>query len=402
MPAPTLTRRDLLKGKKADGSRLTFQPEHGPAGDVLVLIFLRGGMDGLHVVPPHADPSYQPQRPTLAIPQPGKPNGARDLDGFFGLHPDLAPLEEIYRAKQLAIVHAIGSPDSTLSHFEAMQTMERGVSDGNSTATGWVSRHLASMDSGRASPIRAIAFGDVLPKSMQGSIGAMAVRSLSEFRLGEPDDWAGGFRNVLAGFYGSDNDPARAAGRETLQLLRSLEKLDPEKYRPEGKADYPKTEVGQRLKQVAQLIKADVGLEIAEVDLGGWDAHVAQPTLMTGLMKELGTSLHAFWADMGDSMKNVTVVAMSEFGRRVHENSGLGTDHGRGTAMFIAGGSIKGGKVYGRWPGLKSNQLDKDGNLRVTTDYRDVLGEIVDRRLHNSKLAEVFPQSTPSYLGITA
>jgi uncharacterized protein (DUF1501 family) len=403
MATPTMTRRDLLRGKRPDGSRLTFQPQHGPAGDVLVLMFLRGGMDGLHTVPPHADTSYHSQRPTLAIPEPGKAGGARDLNGFFGLHPDLAPLEEIYRAKQLAVIHAVGSPDSSLSHFEAMQTMERGVSDGNTTATGWVSRHLASMDSGRSSPIRAIAFGDVLPKSMQGSIGAMAVRSLSEFRLGEPDDWAGGFRSVLADFYGAPgDDPARAAGRETLELLTSLEKLDPAKYRPAGKANYPTTEVGQRLKQVAQLIKADVGLEIAEVDLGGWDAHVAQPTLMTGLMKELGTSLHALWTDLGDTMSRVTVVAMSEFGRRVHENSGLGTDHGRGTAMFVAGGNIRGGQVYGRWPGLKSHQLDRDGNLRVTTDYRDILGEIVERRLRNPNLDQVFPQSTPSYLGLTA
>jgi uncharacterized protein (DUF1501 family) len=160
--------------------------------------------------------------------------------------------------------------------------------------------------------------------------------------------------------------------------------------------------MGQRLRQVAQLVKAEVGLEIAEVDLGGWDAHVAQPTLMAALMKELGQTLHAFWSDLGERMNRVTVVAMSEFGRRVHENSGLGTDHGRGTAMFLMGGAIRGGKVYGRWPGLKDGQLDKDGNLRVTTDYRDVLGEIVTRRLQNAHLGEVFPQYTPAYLDLTA
>jgi len=396
----TLSRRELLAGKRP-APRLTFQPVQGPKGDVLVVIFLRGGMDGLHAVPPHADASYREQRPTLAIAEPGKSGGALDLDGFFGLHPDLAPLQEIYQAKQLALVHAVGSPDSTLSHFEAMQTMERGVSDGTTTASGWISRHLASLDSDHASPIRAIAFGDVLPKSMQGSIGAMAIRNLSEFRLNVPDSWGGGFRDVLSDFYGSGPNPARVAGHETLQLLRSLEKLDAKSYQPERNAVYPKTDMGERLRQVAQLIKAEVGLEIAEVDLGGWDAHVAQPTLMAGLMKELGGAMHAFWSDLGDHMQRVTVVAMSEFGRRVHENSALGTDHGRGTAMFLMGGAIRGGKVYGRWPGLKNEQLDKDGNVRVTTDYRDILGEIVTRRLHNEKLGEVFPQYLPAYLNVT-
>lgn len=397
MTKGTLSRRALL-----GAPRLTFQPEQGPQGDVLVVIFLRGGMDGLHVVPPHADASYHAQRPTLAVAEPGKSGGALDLDGFFGLHPDLAPLHEIFLAKQLALVHAIGSPDSTLSHFEAMQTMERGVSDGSTTASGWISRHLASLDSGRSSPIRAIAFGDVLPKSMQGSIGAMAIRTLSEFRLNVPSTWGGGFREVLADFYHDGPNPARVAGHETLQLLRSLEKLDPKTYQPERGARYPATEMGERLRQVAQLIKAEVGLEIAEVDLGGWDAHVAQPTLMAALMKELGQALHAFWSDLGERMNRVTVVAMSEFGRRVHENSGLGTDHGRGTAMFLLGGAIRGGKVYGRWPGLQDGQLDKDGNLRVTTDYRDVLGELVTRRLRNPNLDEVFPQYTPAYLDVTA
>lgn len=401
MPSGKLTRRDLLRGGRRDGARWTFQPERGPAGDVLVLMFLRGGMDGLHVVPPHGDAQYRPQRPALAIPEPGRPGGAVDLDGFFGLHPDLSPLKQVFDAKHLAIVHASGSPDRTLSHFEAMQTMERGVSDGNDTASGWISRHLAATERGISSPIRALALSDVLPKSMQGSIGAMAVRSLSEFRLDVPDAWGSEFRVVLSSFYAGAREPAQVAGKETLELLRSLEKLDPAAYRPEAGAAYPDTEMGRRLKQVAQLIKADVGLEIAQVDLGGWDAHVAQPTLMTGLMKELAQGIHAFWADLGARMNRVTLVAMSEFGRRVHENSGLGTDHGRATAMFLAGAGIRGGKVYGRWPGLHSDQLDRDGNLRVTTDYRDILGEVLERRLRNPHLAEVFPRYTPTYLGLT-
>ncbi len=382
--------------------RFLFNPGVGARGDVLIAVFLRGAMDGLHTVPPHADPAYRKQRPTLALPEPGKPNGVVDLDGFFGLHPLLAPLRELFAARRLAIVHASGSPDTTLSHFEAMQTMERGVSDGNSTATGWISRHLASLANGNGSPIRAIAFGDVLPKSMQGSLGASAVRSLSEFRLSAPPEWGAGFHHALAGLYAGGTDPARAAGRSTLTLLKSLGKLDPEQYAPEGGAKYPEGDFGRGLRQTAQLIKADLGLEIASVDLGGWDSHVAQPTLLEGLMPQLAQGLHALDSDLGDRMRRVTLVAMSEFGRRVHENSGLGTDHGRATAMFLLGGGIRGGKVYGTWPGLETERLDRDGNLRVTTDYRDLLGEIVERRLRNPQVGKVFPDYTPRYLGLTA
>lgn len=399
MPAHTLSRRDLLRGKSP---RLLFQPQAGPAGDVLVSIFLRGGMDGIHVVPPHGDPAYRKNRPSLALAEPGKGGGIVDLDGHFGLHPDLAPLKELYTAKNLAIVHASGSPDQTLSHFEAMQTMERGVSDGNLTASGWISRHLASTDARSSSPMRAIAIADVLPKSLQGAIAATAVRSLKEFRLSLPDAWASSFRPMLAELYQAESDPAADAGRETMQLLKSLEKLDPDTYLPDAGAKYPDSGFGSGLRQIAQLLKAEVGLEIACVDLGGWDAHAAQESLMTNLMKELAQGLHAFHADLGEKMKRVTVVAMSEFGRRIHENTALGTDHGRATAMFLLGGAVRGGKVYGRWPGMAEDQLDKDGNLRVTTDYRDILGEIVERRLLNRNLGQVFPKYQASYLNLTA
>lgn len=394
-----ISRRDLLR-RMGKSPRLVFEPQAGPQRDVLVTIFLRGAMDGIHTVPPYADPAYRKHRPTLALAEPGKPNGIRDLDGFFGVHPDMAPLAELFQGKRLAVVHASGSPDQTLSHFEAMQTMERGVSDGNSTASGWLSRHLASVNSGSSSPIRAIAMGDVLPKSLQGSVTATAVRSLKEFRLGIPNEWDR-FRGLLGTFYAGDADPAAAAGRETLELLGSLEKLDPDTYQVEGGAKYPDTDLGRSLKQVAQLIKADVGLEVAALDLGGWDAHAAQVVLMQGLMGQLAQSMHAFHADLGDRMQRVTLVAMSEFGRRVHENSSLGTDHGRATAMYLLGGGIRGGKVYGKWPGLEDGQLDRDGNLRVTTDYRDILGEIVDRRLGNPNLGQVFPEWQSHYLDLT-
>jgi len=379
-----------------------FDPQRGPKGDVLVLVFLRGGMDGLHVVPPHGDAAYRKHRHALAVSEPGKGNGTRNLDGFFGLHPDLAPLHELYQDKQLAVVHASGSPDRTLSHFEAMQTMERGVADGNVTATGWIARHLAATTPESPTPLRAVAISDVLPKSMQGAIDATAVRSIAEYRLNVPDQWEDPFRKALGRMYATGSDLASTAGRGTLKLLTKLDRLDPAQYRPEGGAQYPEGDFGSGLKQVAQLIKADIGLEIAEVDLGGWDAHAVQIQLMVGLMQQLGKGLHALYSDLGERTKRVTVVAMSEFGRRVNENGSLGTDHGRATAMFLLGGGIRGGRVWGRWPGLEKEQLDKDGNLQVTTDYRDILGEIVDRRLGNPQVSRVFPEYEPSYLGLTA
>lgn len=399
MPEQTaFTRRAVLRRAMPS---LVLRPETGPAGDVLVLVFLRGGMDGLHTVPAHADPHYRSQRPSLALPDPGRPNGMIDLDGRFGLHARLAPLQELFQAGRLAVVHACGSPDRTLSHFEAMQTMERGVDDGETTAVGWIARYLAATPAGEMSPLRAVAFGDMLPKSMQGALAASAVRSITECRLAVPEAWGEPFRAALAGFYAGGSDMLSTAGRGTLSLLRRLEALDPDRYRPEAGARYPETEFGRGLRQVAQLVRAEVGLEIAEVDLGGWDAHAAQSAVMDGLMSQLAEGLAAFALDLGDRMARVTLVALSEFGRRVHENSSLGTDHGRGTAMLLLGGGIRGGRVYGRWPGLAPDALDSDGNIPVTTDYRDVLSEVVERRLRCPAVEQVFPGYTPRPLGIT-
>ncbi len=375
-------------------------PETGPRGDVLVLVFLRGGMDGLHVVPAHGDPHFRPNRPTLAPPEPGRPGGVVDLDGHFGLHPDLAPLSELFAAKELALVHASGSPDRTLSHFEAMQTAERGVSDGESVATGWLARHLNSAPSRSDSPMRAVAISDTLPKSLEGALGALAVNSIAEYRLRVPDHWGTGFTSLLTQLYGGGDDSLAAAGRNTLRLAHRLESLVASAYQPAGGATYPGGAVGDGLKEVARLIKADVGLEIAQVDLGGWDAHAVQSALVAPLMEQLGRGLRAFHADLGDRMRTVTVVAMSEFGRRVQENAGAGTDHGRGTVTLVLGGGIRGGRVYGRWPGLAPAQLDTDGNLRVTTDFRDILAEIVAQRLGNPRLSSVFPNHTARFLGL--
>ncbi len=398
MPARVNRRQFLTRARPA---QLLFQPETGPVKDVLVTVFLRGAMDACYTVPPFADPAFHRQRPTLAVPDPGKPGGAIDLDGHFGLHPDLSGLSELFRARQLAVIHAIGSQDRTLSHFEAMQSMERGVDDGNSVASGWITRHLSS-NPGNPSPIRGVAIGDVLPKSLQGSLTATAVRSLTEFRLALPENWPQDFRPVLAEMYADGGDAAARSGRLLLALLSKLERLDPQAYRPDNAAKYPEGDFGRAVRQVAQLIKADVGLEVAALEIGGWDAHAAQRELMAGLMKPLGDGLLALQSDLGDRMRRVTVVVMTEFGRRVHENSALGTDHGRGSAMFVLGGGVRGGTVYGTWPGLEDQQLDREGNLRVTTDYRDVLSEILVRRMGNERTDLVFPGHHARFLNLTA
>jgi uncharacterized protein (DUF1501 family) len=389
----------------AKGRRMVFQPSRGPAGDVLVCLFLRGGADGLHLVAPYGDEGYYAGRPRIAVPRPDDTQAAAAergvaLDDFFALHPVLAPLHEVFRAGRLAIVHAAGSPDQTRSHFEAMATMERGVADGSVSTSGWLGRHLHAAAGASFSPLRAVAIGDVLPQSLEGTLGATAVHSLDEFRLALPATWSEGFQAALAGLYDGAEDPVAEAGHETLKLLKALDRLEPDRYQPAGGASYPEGSFGRGLRQVAQLIKADLGLEVACLDLGGWDSHIAQGPLLEGLMRDLAGGLRAFHADLGDHMERVTLVAMSEFGRRVQENGGLGTDHGRGTCFFLMGGGIHGGRVLAKWPGLAADRLEGPGDLPVTTDYRDLLAEVVARRLRNPDWARVFPDYQATFQGL--
>lgn len=384
---------------------MVFQPGAGPVGDVLVCLFLRGGADGLHLVAPYGDAGYYAGRPRIAVARPDDTRVAAAergvaLDGFFALHPILAPLHEIYGAGRLAIVHAAGSPDETRSHFEAMATMERGVADGSVSTSGWLGRHLRPSPGVPVSPLRAVAIGDVLPQSLEGALGATAVHTLNDFRLALPAGWSDGFRALLAEMYRGEADAVVGAGHETLKLLRALDQLEPEEYRPEGGARYPEGSFGRGLREIAQLIKADLGLEVACLDLGGWDSHIAQGHLLDGLMRDLAGGLSAFHADLGEHMERVTLLAMSEFGRRVQENGGLGTDHGRGTCFFVMGGGIRGGRVLARWPGLAPEHLEGPGDLPVTTDYRDLLAEIVARRLRNPDWSRVFPEYQATFHGL--
>ncbi|GAB4581640.1 MAG: DUF1501 domain-containing protein [Anaerolineales bacterium] len=380
--------------------RMAFAPtQTAPRGDLLVVVFLRGAADGLNMIVPHGEEAYYRLRPTLGIPRPDDARAqARerviDLDGFFGLHPALAPLLPAWQEGHLAPIHAVGAPDESRSHFRAMELMERGVDDESGPATGWIGRHLATLDTGNTSPLRAIGLGEKTQMSLRGPIPVSALRSIADFHLGGDLSAVTQMQAALGALY-ADNSPLGVLGQETLEILDTLEALDPENYTPISNIQYPISEFGTGLRQVAMLAKAEVGLEVAAIDVGGWDTHFAQggsEGLMANLMADLGQGLAAFHRDMIDQMKHTTVVVMSEFGRRAYENASLGTDHGHGSAMILMGGNVVGGKVHAEWPGLEDGQLFGPGDLAVTVDYRDVLGEVLAKRLNNQALGEVFPE----------
>lgn len=379
-----------------------------PKGDVLVTIFQRGGADGLNLVVPYAEDAYYRLRPTLAVPSPkdkkASPSArAIDLNGFFGLNPEFKPLHPLFAEGKLAFVHGCGSGDQTRSHFEAMATMERGIARNSGPASGWLARHLMSSDVGAgvsASPLRAVAFGAGLPDALRGS-NAVALNHLEDFRLHFPKNWqTSPLTAALTDIYKNVEDPIGIAGRETLSVLDRVNRLDPAHYKPANDAHYPDTDLGRSLRQVACLIKGGVGLEVACLDSGGWDMHFVQGQIQPGLLRDLGSALAAFAKDLGSILQRVTVLVMTEFGRRVYENSSLGTDHGRGGMWMVLGGSVNGGKVFAEWKGLDKDQLEPPGDLPVTIDYRDVLAEVIQKRLHNPNVRDIFPGYQPKARGV--
>jgi len=358
-----------------------------PRKKVLVAIFQRGAVDGLNVVVPHSDKSYAALRPNIAV------NDSIDLDGFFGLHPALAPLKPIYDAKQLAIIHAVGSPDPTRSHFDAQDYMESGTPGRKSTADGWMNRALPALPN--PSPVRAISLGTSLARTLRGSNAAVALKDVDGFQV----------RNTeFEEMYAKTLDRMMSgAGRETFEAVKLMESIRKQPYTPGDGAAYPNNPLGQSLLQIARLIKAGVGLEVAFADMGGWDTHANEPAQLQNLLTQFGTALAAFHRDLGPLMQDVSVVTMSEFGRTAKENGARGTDHGHANVMFAFGGGVKGGKVYGDWPGLRPEQLYQERDLAMTTDFRDVLGELVSRHLGGAPVAAVFPGYTaPNYRGIVA
>ena len=377
-----------------------------PSGDVLLVVFLRRAADGLNIIVPHGERSYYATRPTLSVPRPDEANvpiaeRALDLDGFFGFHPLLRPLMPIWEQGHLAPIHACGAPDESRSHFKAMELMERGVEDARGPASGWINRHLATLNNGNGSPLRAVGLGEATQRSLQGAIPVSALRSISDFHLAGDRKVESLMQAGLSSLYGTE-DPLGELGRETLRILRTLATLSPETYIPQPSTAYPEGEFGFGLRQIAMLVKAQVGLEVAAIDLGGWDTHFAQGTnqgLMPGLLTELATGLAAFYEDLVDYHSTLSVVVMTEFGRRVKENASLGTDHGHGSLMLLLGGNVVGSRIHGTWPGLQREQLFGPGDLAVTTDYRDVLSEVCSARLKNGSIARIFPGFKPSQFG---
>lgn len=364
----------------------------------LVVLFQRGAADGLNIVVPFAEPNYYRMRPTIAIPEPrrGGEGAALDLDGFFGLHPGFGPLVPMFQQNQLAIVHAAGSPDPTRSHFDAQDFMESGTPGVKATQDGWLDRAIGTVPEQNASPFRAVAMGPNLPRMLQGSTGAIAIPDLRQFKV-QPQSAA--MANVAEGgfeaMYAQSVDHAlHGTGAETFEAIDMLRKIDTTKFPPENGAEYPKSPVGQHLQQIGVMIKANIGVEVMFLDCGGWDNHVneggAQGQL-ANLLKDLGQSLAAFHQDMGDRMADIVVVTMSEFGRTARENGNRGTDHGHANCMFVVGGDVKGGRVYGKWPGLSDHQLNEGRDLALTTDFRTVVGEILNRHLGVKDLGPVFP-----------
>jgi uncharacterized protein (DUF1501 family) len=354
---------------------------------ILVAIFQRGAADGLNVVVPFFEKLYYELRPTIAVPAPGKNNGAIDLDGRFGLHPSLQSLKPFWDSGQLAIVEATGSPDPTRSHFDAQDFMESGT-PGKMSEDGWLNRALAPPGAD-SSPVRAIAIGAQLPRTLRGARPAVAVNNLEQFQVRNQNAAA-----ILEKMYATTADAKlMASGNETFEAVKMIESISRAPYTPANGAQYL-GEFGRSLQQVARLIKADVGVEAAFADIGGWDHHSNEAPQLANLLQQFGASLAAFARDMGDRMEDIVLVTMSEFGRTVKEDGNNGTDHGHGNVMTVLGGPVRGGHIYGRWPGLEPEQLFDQRDLAVTTDFRDVLGELVSHHL-GQKIDQVFPGYRP-------
>jgi uncharacterized protein (DUF1501 family) len=358
---------------------------------VLVAIFQRGAVDGLNMIVPYGERDYYAARPTIAIPRPGSGDvAALDLDGFFAFHPALAPLQKMYARRELAIVHACGSPDSTRSHFDAQDYMESATPGMKGTTDGWLNRYLQAKKEEEHSNFRAVSLTGQMPRSLQGHAPALAMNQIGQFGIRDTavsssfeSQYALAADAVLGG-----------TGREAFDAMKTLKAVSPQQYQAANGAQYPRSPFGQAMLQIGQLIKSDLGLEIAFTELGGWDNHVNEGAATGQLatrLEDFGRGLAALVTDLGDRMDDVVVLTMSEFGRAVAENGNRGTDHGHGNAMMAMGGSVKGGKVYGKWPGLAVEHRYDHRDLAVTTDFRDVFAEVVVRHLGVTDPTPIFP-----------
>ena len=369
---------------------------HPPDRPILVCLFQRGAVDGLNMIVPHGDPLYYRERPRIAVPN----QDVIDLDGYFGLHPRLAALKGLWDSKRLAAIHAIGSPDATRSHFDAQDYMESGTPGVKVTPDGWLNRYCQHDREHRDTAFRAVAFGPALPRILAGTAPSLAIDDLQAFGMRAPqpaarDRLTRAFEELYAG---SATGLLSTSSREAFEAIQLLRQVDPTRFPPANGADYPRGKLGKSLVQIAQLIKAGVGLQIAFADVTGWDTHVNQGASegqLAARLAELGQALVAFAQDLGPELDNVVVLTMSEFGRTVRENGNSGTDHGHATAMLVIGGPVNGGRVLGKWPGLDPADRFEGRDVAVTTDFRDLFAEILARHLGAHDLADVFPGFTP-------
>ena len=383
---------------------------NAPKGKVLICLFQRGAADALNIVVPHGERAYYAMRPSIAIPQPSRNavGGAIDLDGFFGLHPALAPLKPLYDRGLLAPVQAVGSPSTTRSHFDAQDYMETGTPDVKGTTDGWLNRYLAVKGTCdecnlAKTPFRAVSLTPQTPRILEGPSATVAMNGLDEFSVRA----TGSSAERLEALYRTGSaDLVHGTGAEMFDAVKMLRAANPQRYLPQNSAEYPRSQFGTRLLQIAQLIKANVGLEIAFADVGGWDTHVNQGSSTGQLAQRLddfSRSIAALVTDLGDKMDDVVILTMSEFGRMAKENGNRGTDHGHAGALFVIGGHVKGGKVHGKWPGLEQEQLYEGRDLALTTDFRSVFAEVVQDHLGARALDRIFPgfaASPRDFLGL--
>ncbi len=399
-----INRREFLMGCSTaiaamSGSQLSSIALGAPddVNEVLVVVFLRGGMDVLTALPPleGADREvYEASRPTLKVPV----KALKALNNQIGMNPNLEPLFDLFKDGKLAVIPATGMPSDTRSHFDAMEYMELGTPNKRVSTTGWLTRMLETAPK----PARTIqltgAFmaGDELPSSLSGNLEAIAVPKLEDFNLGGDDAEFRKFLNNGLSKLWSGDTWLHSAGLNTLRALETVAKLQ----KGGSDAKYPDGDFAESLKTLARVIKEGMGVRAATVDLGGWDTHQYQGEAGKGyigdLLNELARGLQAFYQDLGGQAKQVTVAVMSEFGRRLNENASYGTDHGHGSAMFVLGGSVQGGKVYGKFPGLQPDQLYDRADLTWTTDYRSVFSEILTTRFQHTRIKEVFPDFAPT------
>ncbi|MGB5209331.1 MAG: DUF1501 domain-containing protein [Gammaproteobacteria bacterium] len=373
----SFTRRDIISLRAVNPDR-----------DVLVCIFQRGAADGLNSVVPYADPDYAPSRPRIALPPAGDPGGVIDLDGFYGLHPSLAPLKPLYDAGRLALVHATGVPHQSRSHFDAQALVEGAVVSKVDLAEGWIGRHLATSLALTNSSFRAVSISGNVPFSLTGAIEPIAIEGIEEFGLGELT--GSSYQALLSDWY-AEQVPYSGTAQAAIHAMDELLLADPSQFTPENGAVYPETELGRKLLQAGQLIKSPLGTEVICLDVGGWDHHENLPTFLAPALSDLAASLAAFDTDMGARMGNITVLVHTEFGRRVADNSASGTDHGTASVAYLLGGGVNGGQVAGAWPGLAVDDLEFGEDLRIETDLRTVFSELLLKRLGRSETGLVFP-----------